>query len=184
MNKTLQLLAAATASLLAGAAHAALLTLSPAVISAYPGDTTGWGFSLLNDDADNYLVITGTDFTLAPPSAFGSYTDLLGPRGFLVVAPQATLAESYDALLGTGIGQFSLAASAEGRLDGQVLLHYALTSVDPNGADFDPDLHFVSLDDSVAARASVLTVPEPGSLSLFGVAGLLALALARRRRLS
>lgn len=183
MKKTLQLLCAATATLLATAAQAAVLTLSPAVISAQPGQTAGWGFSLLNNDADNYLLITGTEFTLAPLSAFGAYTDLLGPRGFITVAPLASLAESYDALLGTGLGQFSFAPSADGRLDGEIQLYYALSSVDPTSPDFDPDQHFVSFDASVSAQASAVAaaVPEPSTWSLFAIAGLLALA---RRRFS
>lgn len=186
MKSNLKLLCAA-ATLLATAAvtstHAAVLTLSPAAISAQPGQTAGWGFSLLNDDTANYLLVTGTEFTLAPLSAFGSYTDLLGPRGFLSVAPLASLTEGYDALLGTGIGEFSFAPSANGRLDGEIRLYYALSSVDPNSPDFDPDLHFVSFDASVAAQASAMTaaVPEPSTWSLFAIAGLLALA---RRRLS
>lgn len=183
MKTKLKLLCVAAATLLATAAQAAVLTLSPAVISAQPGETAGWGFSLLNDDADNYLLITGTEFTLPPLSAFGSYTDLLGPRGFITLAPLASLTESYDALLGTGIGQLSFAPSANGRLDGEIQLHYALSSVDPNSPDFDPDLHFVSLDANVAAQVSAVAaaVPEPSTWSLFAIAGLLALA---RRKFS
>lgn len=181
MNKNFKLICAAAASLLATAAQAAVLTLTPAGISGQPGDTTGWGFTLLNDDAANYLLVTGTDFTLAPPSAFGSYADLLGSR-FAVLAPGASLSEAYDGGLGTGIGQFSFDAAANGRLDGQVNLYYALFSVDPNDASFDPGVHTVTFDASAFALASVQAVPEPSTWSLFGIAGLLA--LSRRRALS
>lgn len=181
MNKKLQLLCAAAATLLTTAVHAAVLTLTPAGISAYPGTSTGWGFSLLNDDADNYLLVTGTEFVPGSPSAFGSYADLLGTRpDWIVLAPLANLVETYDAVLRSGIGEFSFAPSAHGRLDGQVVLHYALFSADPFSPGFDPDLSLVNPDASVSARASATALPEPGSWSLVGLAGLQALAARRR----
>ena len=179
--KKLRLLGVAAATLLATAAQAAVLSLSPATVNAAPGQTTGWGFSLLNDDTANFLLVTGTEFSLAPPSAFGSYADLLAsPPSFVVLAPLAHLSESYDATLGTGIGQFSLAPSAQGSLSGQIQLHYALFSVDPNSAGFDPDLHLVNPDATAFASASVGAVPEPSTWSLFGAAGLLVAAWRRR----
>ncbi|RZJ11417.1 MAG: PEP-CTERM sorting domain-containing protein [Rubrivivax sp.] len=183
MNKKLQLLAAAAASLLATTAQAAVLTLAPSAISGHPDQTAGWGFSLTNDDAANYLLVTGTEFSLPPLSAFGSYLDLLGTRSdFVVLAPHATLTESYNAALGTGIGQFSFAASAESSLDGQVQLHYMLVSVDPNSPGFDPDVHVVSPDVTTFALASVTAVPEPSTWAMFGAAGLLAFARRRATR--
>ena len=183
MKNKLKLICAAAATLLATAAHAAVLTLSPAAISAYPGETTGWGFSLFNDDADNYLLVTGSELTLAAPSAFGSYADLLGTRAdWVILAPMATLTEAYDALLRTGIGEFSFAPSADGRLSGEVLLHYALFSADPNGVGFDPDQSLVDPDASASARASATALPEPGTWSLIGIAGLLALRSRRKIR--
>lgn len=182
MNR-LQLLCAATATLLATTAQAAVLTLSQPVLIAQPGDTTGWGFTLLNDDAAHYLLVTGTEFSLAPASAFGSYADLLASRAdFVVLAPQASLGEGYDATLPAGIGQFSVAATASGRVDGQLQLHYALFSVDPRSAAFDPDLHLVTADATASALASVQAVPEPASWLLFGAAGLLAAARRIRPR--
>ena len=181
--KKFKLLCGAAATLLATAAQAAVLTLSPAALSGQPGDTAGWGFSLTNDDAANYLLVTGTEFTLAPPSAFGLYTDLLASRpNFVVLAPLASLAESYDAVLSTGIGQFSFAPSASGGLYGKLQLNYALFSVDPNSNAFDADLHTVNFDATAFAQASALAVPEPSTWSLFGIAGVLALGLHRRRR--
>lgn len=181
MNKNFTLICAAAASLLVTAAQAAVLTLSPATIAAQPGQTAGWGFSLLNDDAANFLIVTGTEFFPGVASAFGSYDDLLGPRGFIVLAPLATLAENFNGL-GAGIGQLNFAASASGRLDGEVRLHYALASVDPNGGLFDPDPHIVNFDATAFAQASALAVPEPSTWAMFGAAGLLA--FARRRQLS
>jgi len=183
MKNNFKLLCAAAASLLATAAQAAVLTLSPAAIGAEPGQTAGWGFSLLNDDADNYLLVTGSEFTLAAPSAFGSYADLLGARAdWVILAPLATLTEAYDALLRTGVGEFSFAPSADGRLSGQVLLHYALFSADPNGLGFDPDQSLVDPDASASARASATALPEPGTWSLVTLAGLLALRSRRKLR--
>lgn len=180
MNR-LQRLCAATATLLATAAQAAVLTLPQPALNAQPGDTAGWGFTLLNDDAALYLLVTGSEFAPAPGSAFGSYADLLASRADMVVlAPLASLSEAYDATLPAGIGQFSFAATASGLLDGQVQLHYALFSVDPRSPAFDPDLHLVTADATALAQASLQAVPEPASWLLFGAAG--ALAVARRVR--
>ncbi|RZL35415.1 MAG: PEP-CTERM sorting domain-containing protein [Rubrivivax sp.] len=181
-----KLLCAAAATLLTTAAvtaaHAAVLTLSPAALGGHPGETSGWGFSLLNDDAANYLLVTGTEFTLPPASAFGAYADLLASRpDWVVLAPLATLTEAYDAVLRSGIGEFTFAPSADGRLDGQVALHYALFSADPNGRDFDPDQSLVDPDATVFAGASATALPEPGTLALVGLAGLLALRSRRRK---
>ncbi|MFG6489859.1 PEP-CTERM sorting domain-containing protein [Roseateles sp. BYS78W] len=182
MKNNFKFLCAAAATLLATATQAAVLTLSPAGIGAEPGQTTGWGFSLFNDDASNYLLVTGSEFAPGVPSAFGSYTDLLGARAdWVILAPLATLAEAYDAVLRTGIGEFSVAPSADGTLDGQVLLHYALFSADPNGPTFDPDQNLVNPDATAAARASATALPEPGTLSLLGIAGAGLLALRRRQ---
>lgn len=181
MPNNFQRLGATVALLLASAAQAAVLTLSPAGIGAEPGQAAGWGFSLLNDDAANYLLVTGSEFAPGVPSAFGRYTDLLGSRAdWVVLAPRATLAEAYDAALRTGLGEFSFAPSADGRLNGQVLLHYALFSADPNGGNFDPGLSLVDPDATASARASATALPEPGTLPLLGVAGVLALCARRK----
>jgi hypothetical protein len=184
MKKNFKLLCAAAATLLATTTQAAVLTLSPAAIGAQPGETAGWGFSLFNDDTANYLLVTGSEFAPAVLSAFGSYADLLGTRpDWVVLAPLATLAEAYDAILHTGIGEFSFAPSADGRLNGELQLHYALFSVDPASLAFDPDQHLVDPDATAAARASATALPEPSTWSLVGLAGLLALR-SRRRKLS
>ena len=71
MQNTLKRLGTTVALLLASATQAAMLTLSPADIGAEPGRAAGWGFSLFNDDASNYLLVTGSEFAPGVPSAFG-----------------------------------------------------------------------------------------------------------------
>lgn len=180
MKNKFKLLCAAAATLLATTAQAALLTLTSPTVAAQPGQSAGWGFTLLNDDSANYLVVTGTEFTPPPLSAFGSYVDLLGPD-MAVLAPGASLTEAYDALLGSGIGQFNFAASADGVLTGQIALHYALFATDPNGPNFDPD-SVVAFDETAYARASATALPEPDSLALVGLAGVAGLMALRGRR--
>jgi uncharacterized protein (TIGR03382 family) len=180
-----QVLAATTALVMATAAHAIpTVDLDPAggSISAMPGMSMGWGFRLLND-SNNYLLVTGTSFNLAPLSAFGEYHDLLAAVGLtFVVAPHSGLTQAYSHAAGAGLGEFDVATTAAGVWTGSLEVDYALFSVNPNSPDFDPVIHTVALDVQILADASVTAVPEPApvALALFGLA---ALAGLLRRRL-
>jgi PEP-CTERM motif len=176
-----------TASLLVAAAAARAvptLDLDPAGgnVSATPGLTTGWGFRLVND-TDHYLLVTGTQFNLAPLSAFGEYRDLLAAVGLsFVIAPHSGLTQAYSHAAGTGLGEFDVAATAVGQWPGSLEVDYALFSVDPNLPGFDPAIHTIALDVEAFADATVSAVPEPATalLSLLGLVGL-AGAVTRRR---
>jgi hypothetical protein len=177
-----RLLSAAAAALFLSAAALASPSLqleAPAgQLYGAPGQTVGWGFTLRNDSS-NFLLVTGSGFNPGPLSAFGFYTDLLA-ASFVVIAPGDELSEHFDAHLGTGLGAFTFASNAKGRLAGSLELDYALFSVDPNGPGFDPDQHTVTFDGRLSAQAAVTAVPEPATLALVGLAGLAGVSVRRR----
>ncbi len=177
------------AVLLAGRGHAAVITLqldpSDGALTGHAGQTLGWGFTLSNSGPD-FLLVTGTSFEPAPLSAFGFYTDLLTPQisagsNLLIIGPAPetpSLAESFNAALRTGIGEFTLAPTAAGAVSGRIVVNYSLFSVSPNNPAFDPDVDTIVADGSVSAAASIN--PEPGTLVLFATAGLAFAAMRKR----
>jgi hypothetical protein len=97
-----------------GLAHADLISFSltgqwppnQSALIEKPGETTGWGFTIINNTAD-YVVIdsssyvptglyfgngvsTGFSYGSAPQSQLGTYTDYIGPNQ-IVLTPEGTL---------------------------------------------------------------------------------------------
>jgi hypothetical protein len=175
-----------------GQAAAITLQLNPVngQVSGAAAQTVGWGFTLSNSGPD-FLLVTGTSFAATPLSSFGTYTDLLSPQitagpSFLVIgpAPEApSLTEAFNAAGQTGIGEFTFANTAAGSVSGNIVVDYSLFSVSPNDPTFNPDLDTVTPDATVSAPASLsvtASTPEPGTLAMVGIAGLICL-LGRRR---
>ncbi|MEO8593734.1 MAG: PEP-CTERM sorting domain-containing protein [Candidatus Solibacter sp.] len=179
---------ALTILLMAGmavAAHAGPVfqVLPGGTVGDFPGTTVGWGFTITN--TTDYLVVTGSQFSPAPFAFFGSYQDLIGTGPLIVLGPSPepqTLTELFNLSLGTGVGAFHIAATAAGRLDGQLIVDYALFSVDPNDPNFDPDTDLLVADAQLSAPVSVFATPEPASLLLIAP-GLFAMFRLRRKRL-
>ena len=133
-------------------------------ISGAPGATIGWGYSITNDSATDWLLATNLD---ADSFAYGTPTLLFD---FPEVAPGATVTESFDPIGGTGLYEDVLNASAPpGSVDsGNFVLSAQWYEGDPfNGGNFISD----AIDSSAAYTATVTVevsgVPEPSSKWLF-----------------
>lgn len=167
-------------SLAVSQAQAVSLSLDPpsGALNGAPGETVGWGFTLTND-SNYYLVVTGADFLHQSPT-LGSFTDLVGPQ-YLVLEPDNTLTQAFDASMQQGIGQFvlNLDAPVNSLISGQISLSYDLFSTDPTLDNFDSIRDTISTGNTVAAPASV-AVPEPAT-ALLMVAGVPVFTALRRR---
>jgi hypothetical protein len=164
----------------------AILTLSPSsgTVSGLAGESTGWGFTIFNDE--DYIEITSAQFCVEPvsfpvclPSTLGTFTDFISVNG-LIVGPGETVSEDFDPGLLTGVGMFDIDPSAaEDSIDlGQIVLTFNVYSLHPD----DPDAELKFTDQVAAADAGVMVgAPEPQSLALV-LAGFLAILLKLSKR--
>lgn len=183
----LPLLFLAAALVIPAAQAATIFTVTPSTISAAPGSTVGWGFTIFNDS--NYLVVTSADFT--PASPLGTFTDYIAQFNFIVVgpSPEATsVSQTFDMNALTGVGSYAIAQAAPpgSNITGQIVLSYDLFSRSPNDPNFNPDTDTVSVGNSLFADAQVNVisgVPEPASFGLVAVALLIGgMTLSGRKR--
>jgi PEP-CTERM motif-containing protein len=192
MNTTLRKLIwcmLAMSVLLAGAAQAATtFTLIPldGMVSGPPGSVVGFGFTITNDM--NFLEVTSSNFV--PASPIGTYTDFNSLRANpIIVGPppeSPVVSENFDANAITGIGSFTINASATpGQMAiGNIVITFDLFSRSPNDPNFNPDTDLISSDNMLSAFAKVTVTqatPEPATLGLMG-ASLAGLLFFRRRR--
>ncbi len=163
------------------------LQLNPGsgALSATPGSTVGWGFTLTNTSGSEWLLTTGSEFL--PASLYGSYQDYIGLSG-VVVGPSpesSAVTQSFDAIAQTGVGAFTIDSTAPiGTLiQGHVVIDYSLFSQDPNDPAFNPDNSTVVADATISAPAALRTTPEPASflLILSGALPLFASMLPGKR---
>jgi hypothetical protein len=173
-----------TVALCMGLQAGPILTLDPAggALSGFPGQTVGWGYTLVNDT--DYLVVTSADYVTATP--VGAFTDFISGFNFIVVGPppeSTVVSQSFDLLAQTGIGSYLIdpAAPIGASSIGVIQLTYDLYSVSPNDPAFDPGTDLVSGGNFLEADASVeVVIPEPSTYLLLAC-GLIALAVVRRQ---
>ena len=177
------------------------LTLTPDFdVHGDPGDTVGWGYTIVNDtgfyllfDSSNFCGLDPNNppFTADPafadcndpynpPTAFGpqygTYQDYIA-NNITLIAPNSTSSQSFDAGLMQGVGAYIIDPSAPSpAMDiGAVWVSY----MEYNGNPFLGGTQ-VSGDIEMFANAQVDVVPEPATLGLAGGALLLLAALRRR----
>ena len=169
----------------AARADSLTFTVLPPDVSGPAGTTVGWGFTITNNSATNYLDISGID------SGLFLATDGVPDASIFVfpnLAPGQSMTQVYDPVGGLGLFQFTWNAGlTTGTTEtGNFTLY---------GAFCDPSIdQFCAEDGSVASTAlasagysatvgpsGVVTTPEPPTILLLGTA-LLSLALFPRRR--
>ena len=161
-------------------------------LTATPGQTVGWGFTI--DSPDYYFVPTGVNFI--PASGDGIFTDLLAPRLTTFVAGPApgaspSVTEAFNLINGTGLASFTVnnGVPLGTLISGSILVDYDLFTVSPNDPSFDSGVHYLTAGPTISLDASILVgsstptgeVPEPsGAILVLG--GVSWLVWRRRRR--
>jgi len=147
-------------------------------ISGPPGATIGWGYTITNQSATNWLVLTGISADL-----FSHGTPDSSPFDFPILAPLATASVPYNATTLSGLFQLTWDSTAPVGFTntGTFVLSGEFWDNDPLAGG-----NFVSLglDQSAAYSATVTpaaTVPEPSTLALLAT-GLAAFRLRRQRQ--
>jgi hypothetical protein len=161
-----------------------IFSLNPAsgTVSGLPGDTVGWGFTFITDDANHYLL-NMVEFCIgvAIPNtgncnntAVGTFTDFAAGVNGLIVGPlfnPSGYSESFNNGSQTGLGSFAISPLAALQpLDGTIYVYYDVYAGDPfNGGIQQPSgQSFQTVQVNVGP---VSAVPEPGSLLLIGAGG-------------
>jgi hypothetical protein len=145
-------------------------------VAGPPGSTVGWGYSLDNESASDWLVTSDLEagtFLDGSPNVLFDFPDL-GP-GQSVTVP-------FDPVAGTGVYEFTWEGSAPiGFMNTGIFeLDAQWWTGDPlNGGAYIADAPSAYINYSAAVVTSTSPVPEPSSLILFIIA-LGTLRLARR----
>jgi hypothetical protein len=173
------LLAAATGA----RADSVTFTVTPPDVSGPAGSTVGWGYSITNNSATDYLDVNNIDSDLyaatdgIPDASVFNFPDL---------APGQTVTQAYDPVDGLGLFQFTWNAGvAVGTTESGLFGLYG-AFCDPSdpfcvddGDVQGSDLAFASYSATVVPAAGVPT-PEPGTLLLCAL-GLIALGILQKR---
>lgn len=173
--------------LLAATLPGASLTLSPAAVNGYAGQTVGWGYTLTGDPL-YHLVVTSVQSDFADfPGGVGAdapaVTDIASGYFLMnsfAIAPGGSFTQGFGP--GTGLASFRIRpdAPAFAQESGSLFVYYDLYDGDPNNGGSQVFPSNDPLVVTAAAQVNVEPVPEP-STWLLTCAGL-ALAAGRRRR--
>lgn len=170
-----------------------VLTLTPPNgLAGLPGSTAGWGFTITNDVG--YIEITSSQYCVNPVnfplvctfSTLGTFTDFISSFNDIIVGPTgamddpSSVSQVFDPIADTGIGSFAIdpGASIGDSDEGQIVLTYTLTDLDPNN----PAAQVLGTDLVLSADTGVTVAsatPEPATAGLL-VAALAAIATLRR----
>jgi hypothetical protein len=166
------------------------LTLIPTSgeVSGAPGAVVGWGFTLTDTVAGEWIVLDDSYVGGGlNTGVYGSYVDYVVSQ-FVVAGPSpesSTVAEPWDQATTMGTGEFDLDAIVPlgTVITGTINVDYDLFSVDPNDPAFDPGADLIG-SGTFTDSASILVTPEPASWLLLLSAILVPFVPAARRRLA
>ncbi len=165
------------------------LTLIPTggEVAGAPGTVVGWGFTLTDTVADEWIVLDDSYVGGGlNTGVYGNYVDYVVSQ-FVVAGPapeSSTVAEPWDQATTMGTGEFDIfATDPPGTLvTGTIDVDYDLFSQDPNDPNFDPSSFIGS--GTFTDTASILVTPEPSSWILLVGAILMPFVPAARKRLA
>jgi hypothetical protein len=179
----------------------------PGLLSAAPGSTTGWGYSITNNSATNWLVVYGLSAGPFPGTTSNPYFfdmpsiapgasrivpyNPFSPYGYAYMAahgfphpvdltlPYDPVTNPFNAL---GLYQVMIDPSVpDGTVySGTFVINAVWFSGNP---DTNPSAAFVSFAPDGSAPYSLVVTPEPASLTLFGM-GILGLVFRIRKEKS
>jgi hypothetical protein len=181
---TLAIVIAAVFAACAQAAAIPTLTLLPAngQVAGLPGTVVGWGFTLTYTDPSDWVILTGSEFTGSP--VYGTYVDYLSlataPLYVAGPAPESsTVQQAWVSSSMLGVGEFDINSTAliDAVIQGNIVVHYSVFSMDPNDPNFNPDTSTVVADATLSEAAQITVTPEPPSLLLMLSGVLLSFAL-------
>jgi hypothetical protein len=148
-------------------------------VAGGPGTVVGWGFTLMNPDPSDWVILTGSSFTGS--QVYGTYVDYLSlanaPLYVAGPAPESSTVQqawipSSNPLLGLGEFDINGTAAPNVSIPGNIVVHYSVFSQDPNNLNFNPDTATVIADATLSAPVDIGVVPEPATFGLFFAAAL------------
>ena len=188
MRKTLCTLMVLGAGMLQAAPVSLTLTPASGIVSGHPGDTVGWGFTLVNGLTD-WISVTNVVLTGETNPSLGTFTDFMGPQGgpspSFAVAPGGTWSETpFNNSLSQGVGSYLIASNpiVPNSDSGTILVNFDTFNADPTTPTaIQTEVGSTSATFLVNVTAATGT-PEPGSalLLLSGCAWLIRRTAYRR----
>jgi len=181
---------AAAAILPASAADMASLTLDPpsGSIAGEPGQTAGWGFTLLWTSTTNWISVTSSALTFETNPSLGTYTDFIGLQGgplpSFALGPSTSWQETFDNASQQGVGSFQLAGNAiPFSLDsGSIIVFFDIFDGDPLVGGSQTGSSSVTVPFSVIVNQPS-GIPEPSTAVLISLSLLAIVAMRRLRRI-
>jgi hypothetical protein len=153
------------------------LVPSSGTVTGVPGGVTGWSYSI-NNTTGNYLVVANSYFCESGQDplfttctqALGTYSDFIA-NAVTVVAPNATVAGTFNSHSGQGVGQYAIANTAKlGQNDaGNIVVVYDLFTsnpfTDPTAQQIGGDVE-VTVPATVQLSNQVPTLPPAATVAL------------------
>jgi hypothetical protein len=147
-------------------------------VAGLPGTTVGWGYSITNESATDWLVTSSLD----------SYPFFYGMPGFVFdfpeVAPLTTVTVPFDPTTPAGLFELTFYGSAPpGAADSGTFTLSAQWWSGPvgSGTELSDALDATAIYSASVTGSPWASVPEPATLSLLAT-GLIGLAGARRKK--
>ncbi len=164
-----------------------IFTLDPAngALQGAPGQTVGWGFTMVSDPT-NWTTVVGTILLGESNPGLGIYTDFItgqgGPTFGSLPAGAVNWSQPFTLIPGSGFASYLIDPSAvPGSVNaGTILILYEMYSGNPatcGGACF-----VSSGTETLDFSVQVSDVPEPGTVTMLGLGSFALLAVGWRRR--